>query len=126
MHYLTFYDGSYEMRPGVMLGNEKVWIISYDDVFAIVRDGELHPVGEFVLGKEVMRKTLESSFIILPEGVGEEVDERFAVVDKPAVDNKLGLAKGDKVLLMKWANYAIEYNGVRYLRFRESEVIGLC
>lgn len=126
VHYTTFYDGSYELKSGLVLNNEKVWTITYDDVFAVVRDGDLCPVGEFVLGREVKVKTLSSSFLILPDGVGEEVDERVSVVYKPSVKNTLQLSTGDKVYLLKWANYIIDHNGEKYLRFRESEVVALC
>lgn len=103
-----------------------MYSISYYDVFAIVKDGELYPVGEFCIGDMVTRKILTSSLIIIPDEIGEEEDDQYAIVRHPAVGNALGLATGDKVLLLKWSNYKIDFNGKTYLRFRESEVIALC
>lgn len=126
VHYLTFFDHSYEMHRGIMFGEERLWPISYYDVFAVIRDGELHPVGEYVIGEQVFEKEFTSSFLILPDGVGDKVNERQAVVLHPADGNKIGLERGDKVLLLPYSNYKIEYDGKVYLRFRESEVIALC
>jgi co-chaperonin GroES (HSP10) len=126
VHYLTFYDHSYEMHRGIMFGDERLWPISYYDVFAVIRDGELYPVGEYVIGDQVFEKEYTSSFLILPDGVGDKVNERQAIVLHTVDDSKIGLVKGDKVLLLPYANYKIEYGGKVYLRFRESEVIALC
>lgn len=109
-----------------MFGDERLWPISYYDVFAVIRDGELHPVGEYVIGEQVFEKEYTSSFLILPDGVGDKVNERQAIVFHTVDDSKIGLVKGDKVLLLPYANYKIEYGGKVYLRFRESEVIALC
>lgn len=126
VHYLTFYDHSYELKPGVDIGGKKVYPISYYDVFAVVRDGELFPVGEFCLGEIVKTKVIQSSFLIIPDGVGEEEEEQISIVLHPSPNNTIGLSKGDKVVLLKWSNYKIDFNGKTYLRFRESEVIGVC
>ena len=109
-----------------MINSEMMWPISFDDVFAVVRDGELHPVGEFVFGEVVKKKVLQSSFLIIPDGVGEEVVENKAIITKPSPQNKLGLAAGDEVILMRYANYELKHEGKSCLRFRESEVIALC
>lgn len=108
------------------IDGEDMWPISYDDVFGVVRDGELFPVGEFVYGDPIIKKTLTSSFLIIPDGVGEEEIENKAIVTKPNPENKLGLEAGNEVILMRYANYKLQHNDKTYLRFRESEVIALC
>lgn len=126
VHYLTFFDHSYNLKTPIMVDGEALWPITFDDVFGVVRNGELEPVGQFVYGLPVIKKTLTSSFLIIPDGVGEEEVQNKSTVLKPSQKNKLGLSKGDEVLLMRYANYKLKYNDKTYLRFRESEVIALC
>jgi co-chaperonin GroES (HSP10) len=126
VHYLTFYDHSYNLKSGVKIEGEQMWPITFDDVFAVIRDGELCPVGEFVFGDVVKKKTLQSSFLIIPDGVGEEIVENKAIVTKTSSINKLGLNVGDEVILVKYANYELKHEGQSCLRFRESEIIALC
>lgn len=126
VHYLTFIDHSYNLKVPVKIDGEDMWPITFDDVFGVVRDGELYPVGEFVYGDPVIKKTLVSSFLIIPDGVGEEEVQNKAIVTKPNPNNKLGLVTGDEVILMRYANYKLKHNDKTYLRFRESEVIALC
>lgn len=126
VHYLTFYDHSYNLKTPVKIEGEDMWPITFDDVFGVVRNGELEPVGQFVYGDPVIKKTLVSSFIIIPDGVGEEEIQNKAIVTKPSKNNKIGLVPGDEVILMRYANYKLKHNDKTYLRFRESEVIALC
>lgn len=126
VHYLTFYDHSYNLKTPVKIEGEDMWPITFDDVFGVVRNGELEPVGQFVYGNPVIKKTLVSSFIIIPDGVGEEEIQNKAIVTKPSKNNKIGLVPGDEVILMRYANYKLKHNDKTYLRFRESEVIALC
>lgn len=109
-----------------MVDGKEVWPITFDDVFGVVRDGELHPVGKFVYGSPVVKKTIQSSFLIIPDGVGEEEEPNKAIVTQPNPNNELGLEVGDEVLLMRYAAYKLKYNDKTYIRFRESEVIALC
>ena len=126
VHYLTFYDHSYNLKTPVRIEGEDMWPISFDDVFGVVRNGELEPVGEFVYGDPIIKKTLTSNFLIIPDGVGEEEVQNKAIITKPSKKNKLGLIAGDEVILMRYANYKLKHNDKIYLRFRESEVIALC
>jgi co-chaperonin GroES (HSP10) len=126
VHYLTFYDHSYNLQRGFVVNGERVWSISYPEIFAVIRDGEIKPVGEYILGEAIIEKEFTSSFLVIPDGVGEKINDRMAKVLMPAPDATIDVAPGDKVLLLSHSHYKIEFNGKTYLRFRESEVIGLC
>ncbi len=127
--YMNIADDTSYLEKSVTDFSEKRTIrVPYHDVFAIVRDGEIITVGDWVLGDKYI------------EGDGEEMDMGVTTIkvkytasglvesinDKPSVNmaivrhcNSSTLKSGDIIFSKIGINFENEINGKNYYCFRE-------
>lgn len=115
-HFLTHDDNStlieYEGEP--------VYMLSYDQIYAVVEDGQITKVlGQWVLAKPVEEKSEPTASGIYTKAVtGEE--QNYAIITHMSEQAKeeLDMKVGDKVYCHKRATYKIEIEGEIYYRMR--------
>lgn len=124
VHYLTFFDGSGKPQPPHDINGQNLYDVKPENVFAIVKDGDLQPVGGYIMGVPVYREKLKSSFLVIPDAFNKEEVQNEAIITAIPKGMDTKLKTGDHVFMLRWSNYKLDYQGKQFLRFRQSEVIG--
>lgn len=120
-HFMTHDDNT---ANGIEYNGDQVYILEYDQIYVLMKDGEIDKVlGQWVLGEpvEIDTKPSESGLYSKPFGGHEKNYAVVTHVSKWAFE-ETGLQPGDKVYIHERARYKIEIEGKLYYRMRFKDI----
>ena len=86
----------------------------------------IQPLADRVLIEPAPAETKRESGLYIPETAKEKpLQGTVIAVGKGTKDEEMVLKAGDKVLYGKYAGTEIEYEGVKYLVMRQSDVVAI-
>ena len=128
VQHFQFMDHSGDVAENVLnVDGEPIAFCPVWEIYYKIEDGQMEPVGEFLIAKEIPKGQLTTSldleFTDLSEPEMEEVIVEVVAVNKT---NKLNLKVGQRVVLIeKYCKYKILHEKVEFLRIREEEVVAI-
>ena len=83
------------------------------------------PLGDRVLVKPIERETMKGGIIIPDTAKEKPLHGSIVATGKGTKDEEMVLKAGDEVLYGKYAGTELEYEGVKYLMMRQSDVLAV-
>jgi co-chaperonin GroES (HSP10) len=120
VHFNYIANNKDEKDNVFIIGDDFVYQLVIDQVFAVEREGQIIPQGNKVLLEKYYETILESQFLIIPDGKKEIKSQ--GIVKFTSAGSAFNV--GDRVVFEK-PPMNIEINGVLYLVIYEEDVICL-
>ena len=120
VHFYYIANNKDEKDNVYLIGDDFVYQLVIDQVFAVERNGEIIPQGNKVLLEKYYETVLESQFLIIPDGKKEIKSQGIVKY----IGNNSIFNVGDRVVFEK-PPMNIEIAGVLYLVVYEEDVICL-
>lgn len=107
------------VKQGTLIDGELLYYVPYKDVFCIVRDGDIIPVGSHVLMEAVEENKIATPTLIIPEALNRAVSTDKAIIrhiGKPLKGASAPNAEvGDLVVYSKRVGEAYTIEGKEYV-----------
>jgi len=117
---IWFHHFVVEESSKIDLFGENVYMLPYEQIFAVEREGELLPTNDFVFIKPDVKQR-ESSILHTSED-GELSKKTGTVVYTCKDGERMGLDKGDRIFF-KSAPYDMDVNGEKLYRLRADNIL---
>ena len=86
---------------------------------------KIKPLGDRVIVKPIERETMKGGIIIPDTAKEKPLHGSIVATGNGTKDEEMVLKAGDEVLYGKYAGTELEYEGVKYLMMRQSDVLAV-
>lgn len=107
----------------IEIDGEEYWMVDYWNAIATVRDGVVHPVGEYILVDPIIEEAVKSSLLFIPDHIAKKEKTRGTVwasndpqvpvgsdVEYEKVGKFWNIIEGKRVYCMFVSNIMFKYN----------------